>query len=157
MGGFIEAYGPFLGSGDFADASANIDGALVLSVRTTTPEYEGFRVTVASGTAQADYACSAGGALPGSDGCYKSNFSVPASEDFVDVVVPFSSFSDKWSSATGEQTTTCADDSSVCLTADNLAAIQRVGVWAEGKAGEVYLEIESIRAVGAAEARKLEI
>ena len=71
---------------------------------------------------------------------------MPAGDDFVEVSIPFNKFSDKWSSATGEQTTTCADDADVCPTADKLAAIQRVEVWAEGADGEVHLEVLSVSA-----------
>ena len=59
-------------------------------------------------------------------------------------------FSDKWSSATGEQTTTCAEDSSVCPTAAKLAKLQRVEFWAEGAAGLVHLEVQGVFAENAA-------
>ena len=55
-----------------------------------------------------------------------------------------SSFSDKWSSATGVQTKTCADDKDVCPTAANLKKIQRVEIWAEGAAGKAHLDVQSI-------------
>jgi hypothetical protein len=114
--GFIKAQA----SGHFPDVSAFSDGSLVLSVRTTNPEFEGYRVTFVSGAASPSFSCSAGGSLPFSRGCYKQKFSVPAGEDFVDVKIPFNTFSDKWSSATGEQTTTCADDADVCPTAKKI-------------------------------------
>ena len=132
--------------GTFADVSALVDGGLVLKVRTSTPEYTGFKITLVSGTMSASYACSGGGSLPFSRGCYKAAFAVSSSGDFAEVVVPFSSFSDKWSPATGEQTTTCADDADVCLTAKKLASITRVELWAEGADGDVHLEVESIYA-----------
>merc|ERR1711998_562473 len=43
--GFIKASA----DGSFPDASAAIDGDLVLTVRSSTPEYKGFRVAFASG------------------------------------------------------------------------------------------------------------
>jgi apolipoprotein D and lipocalin family protein len=143
--GFIKAQA----SGSFPDVSAFIDGSLVLSVRTTNPEYEGYRVTVVSGATSPSFSCSAGGSLPFSRGCYKEKFSVPAGDDFVDVKIPFNTFSDKWSSATGEQTTTCADDADVCLTANKLAKIQMVELWGEGAGGKVHLEVNSISAENA--------
>jgi len=146
--GFIKA----AADGTFNDASAAIDGDLVLTVRTTTPEYKGFRVSFAAGTTSAAYACSGGGGLPFSRGCFKAQFDVPEGDDFVEVSIPFNKFSDKWSSATGEQTTTCADDSDVCPTADKLAKIERVEVWAEGVDGAIHLEVSDIRAVSAAAA-----
>merc|ERR1711918_245804 len=143
--GFIQAQA----TGQFPDVSAFIDGSLVLSVRTTNPEFEGYRVTFESGAQSPSFSCSAGGSLPFSRGCYKQKFSVPAGDDFVDVKIPFNTFSDKWSSATGEQTTTCADDADVCPTAAKLARIQRVEFWGEGALGKLHLEVESVSAESA--------
>merc|ERR1712025_723614 len=125
----------------------------VLSVRTSTPDYAGYRVTFVSGAVSADFACAAGGSLPLSRGCFKNKFSVPAGSDFVEVKIPFNSFSDKWSSATGEQTTTCADDSDVCPTASKLSKIKRIEFWGEGAPGKLHLEVKSVSAESAAGAR----
>merc|ERR1712227_457714 len=70
--GFIKA----AADGKFPDASSFIDGSLVLQVRTTTPEYEGFRVSFVSGAANPSFSCAAGGSLPLSRGCFKNKFSV---------------------------------------------------------------------------------
>lgn len=143
--GFIKA----AADGEFPDISAFIDGNLVLSVRTSTPGYAGYRVTFVSGAVSANFACAAGGSLPLSRGCFKNKFSVPAGDDFVEVKIPFNTFSDKWSSATGEQTTTCAEDSSVCPTASKLSKIQRVEFWGEGASGKLHLEVQSVSAESA--------
>merc|ERR1719161_2189075 len=140
--GFIKA----AADGRFPDISAFADGSLVLKVRTSTPDYAGYRVSFLSGAASPDFSCAAGGSLPLSRGCFKNKFSVPAGSDFVEVKLPFNSFSDKWSSATGEQTTTCADDASVCPTAAKLKKIQRVEFWGEGAAGKLHLEVKSVSA-----------
>jgi len=146
--GFIEAWA---NDGHFVDASsAGADGDLVLLVRSSTPEYEGFRVTFAAGALSTMFSCSAGGSIIGSRGCFKAKFSVPAGDTFTEVRVPFSSFSDKWSSATGEQTVTCAKDASVCPTAKDLSKIQAIGLWGEGKTGHLHLEVKSISASPAA-------
>jgi hypothetical protein len=143
--GFIKA----AGDGSFPDISDFADGNLVLSVRTSTPEYAGYRVTLVSGAVSVDFACASGGSLPLSGGCYKEKFSVPAGSDFVDVKIPFNTFSDKWSSATGEHNAECADDASVCLTAAKLAKIKRVEFWGEGANGKLHLEVQSISAESA--------
>merc|ERR1711916_266937 len=96
------------------DASAGYGGDLVMKVRSTTPEYTGFKVSVAAG------------------------------DDFSEVRIPLSEFSDKWSSATGELTTLCKDDPSVCPTAEKLKKVQRVAIWGEGAAGKVHVELDSI-------------
>merc|ERR1712217_625965 len=111
--GFIKA----AADGKFPDISDFIDGSLVLSVRTSTPEYKGYRVTFVSGATSASFACAGGGSLPFSRGCFKQKFNVSAGPDFVDVKLPFNTFSDKWSSATGEHTKECSEDNDVCPTA----------------------------------------
>jgi peptide methionine sulfoxide reductase MsrB len=138
--GFIKA----AADGSFPDASSAAGGDLVLRVRTTTPEYEGFRVAFASGTLSAAYACGGGGSLPLSRGCFKAKFSVPAGDEFSEVRIPLRAFSDKWSPATGEQTATCARDEDVCPTPEKLAKIVRVELWAEGALGKAHLEVRSI-------------
>merc|ERR1711976_190186 len=117
--------------------------------RSSTPGYAGYRVSFASGSASPSFSCAAGGSLPFSRGCFKQKFTVPAGADFTEVKLPFNSFSDKWSSATGEQTTTCAQDKDVCPTASKLSSIQRVEFWAEGADGKVHLEVESVYAESA--------
>jgi hypothetical protein len=83
--GFIKA----AADGTFADASAMIDGDLVLTVRSSTPEYKGFRVTFAAGTMSPSYSCAGGGGIPFSRGCFKAKFEVPAGKEFVKVRIPF--------------------------------------------------------------------
>merc|ERR1711894_245241 len=138
--GAISAYA----MGEFNDASMALSGDLVLKVRSSTPDYKGFRISFAAGALNPRYSCSGGGQIPFSGGCFKSTFQVPASDDFVEVRVPFSSFSDHWSPSTGDPTVTCADDPSVCPTNINLGNIQMLQVWAEGVKGDIHLEIESI-------------
>jgi len=140
--GFIKA----AANGKFPDASSALAGSLVLTVRSTTPEYQGFRVSFASGTLAPSYACAGGGSIPLSRGCFKAQFAVTAGDAFQTIKIPFSSFSDMWSPATGKQTKTCAEDKDVCPTAEKLAAIKRLEVWAEGVDGKAHLEIQSIAA-----------
>merc|ERR1712039_365883 len=132
----------------FPDASALANGEVVLTVRTTTPEYKGYRLTLVSGAVSPNFACAGGRSLPFSRGCYKAKFSVPQSSngEFQTVRINQRLFSDLWSSATGEHTKECADDASACLTAAKLAKIQRIEVWAEGVAGKVHLEVQKISA-----------
>merc|ERR1712187_623115 len=115
------------------DASSVAGGDIVLSVRSSTPEYKGFRVTVVSGAISASFACAGGGGLPFSRGCYKAKFFVPQSSagEFQTIRIPLENFSDRWSSATGEHTKECTEDASACLTAQKLSKIQRLEIWAE--------------------------
>jgi lipocalin len=144
--GFIKASA----DGKFPDASSAFGGSLVLTVRSSTPEYAGFRVTFVAGATSPAFSCSAGGSLPLSRGCFKAKFSVPAGSDFTQIKIPFSDFSDKWSSATGEQTTTCAQSADVCPTASKLSKIQRMEFWAEGADGKLQLEVKAVSAEDAA-------
>jgi len=143
--GFIKASA----DGDFADASSAYGGYLILTLRsTTTQTYAGFRVSFASGTESPSYACSGGGSIPLSRGCYKAHFALPASaaNDFVEIRVPFTDFTDLWNPATGEPTTTCAESADACPTAKRLAGIKRIELWAEGVDGAVALDVKSIAA-----------
>merc|ERR1712086_843967 len=144
--GFIKA----AAGGTFADVSSAFGGDLVLSVRSSTPEYKGFHVAFVYGTLSPSYACSGGGSIPLSRGCFKAKFSVAAGDDFSTVRIPFTAFSDTWSPATGEHTKECKDDSGVCPTASGLKNIKRIEVWAEGALGKVHLEVQSIGAEAAA-------
>jgi len=139
--GFIEAHA----DGKFPDISALADGGLVLTVR-SNPAYTGWKVSLASGAHSATLSCAGGGGIPFSRGCYKAPFTLPAGSDFVKVHVPFSSFTDRWNSATGKPTATCEQDKSTCLTAEKLKKIQRVEIMAEAAAGKVHLEVQSIAA-----------
>jgi len=135
--------------GRWPDASAAYGGDLILKVRSSTPDYRGWHVTFNSGSYSAKYSCAGGGSLYFSRGCYKAKFMVPAGEDFSEVRVPFASFSDLWDPKTGEQTKTCAEDSSVCPSEKGLAKIQMLEFMAEGAAGKVHLEVKSISAAPA--------
>merc|ERR1712050_265657 len=115
--GFIKA----AADGNFPDISAFIDGS-------------------------PSFSCAGGGGLPFSRGCFKQKFSVPAGPDFVEVKLPFNTFSDKWSSATGEHTAECSTEKDVCPTADKLSKIQRIEFWGEGAAGKLHLEVKSVSA-----------
>ena len=141
--GFIKASA----DGAFADASAAAGGSLVITARSATA-YGGYRVSVVSGTMAPAYACSGGGQLPLSRGCFKARFNATASTS--EIVVPFAAFSDKWSPATGDHTAECKDEADACLTAEKLAKIARVELWAEGVDGDVDLEVTSIVARPAA-------
>lgn len=145
--GFIEGWAD---DGHYADASGAAGGSLVLTVRSSTPDYAGFRVSFASGALSPNFSCAAGGSIIGSRGCFKAHFAVPstAAGAWATVRVPFADFTDKWSSYTGDATKTCAEDASCCVTAAKLKKIQAMGIWGEGKAGKVHLEIKSIVAEG---------
>jgi len=143
--GFIKA----AADGHFPDISDFINGSLVVSARTSTPDYAGFRVTFVSGTLSPAYSCSGGGSLPFSRGCFKQKFTVPAGSEFVEVKIPFNTFSDKWSPATGEQTEECANNSDVCPTAAMLSGIKRIEFWGEGVAGQLHLEVQRVFAENA--------
>jgi len=143
--GFIKA-ASYSRTGAFNDASDAILGDLILNVRSTTPEYNGFRISVAAGTLSPEYSCASGGSNPLSGGCFKAKYSVPIGKQFSEVRIPFNTFSDHWSPATGEQTITCAEDPKVCPTANDLKDIKSIEIWAEGVKGDVHLEIQSIAA-----------
>merc|ERR1711865_508569 len=83
--GFIKA----AADGKLPDVSDFIGGSLVLKVRTSTPDFAGFRVTFVSGATSPAFSCAGGGSLPFSRGCFKAKYSVPAGADFTEVKIPF--------------------------------------------------------------------
>jgi len=109
----------------FTDISAQ--SRFVIRARSSTPGYAGFKFSFNG---------------------YKADFT--ATSEWSDIVIPFTSFSNKWSGATGEPTKKCSDDASVCPTKEALAKIQDVELWAEGHAGDVTLDIQKITAESAA-------
>ena len=126
--GFIKA----TAHGRFNDASSAILGDLVLLVRSNISDYIGYRVSFGNTwNAFKDF---------------KAGFSISAGEDFSEVRIPFNTFSSEWDPATGDQTVTCAEDPKVCPTADDLARIRRIELWAEGAKGDARIEVKSISA-----------
>jgi len=83
-------------------------------------------------------------------GSYKADFDIPQDGEMHNVFVPWNQFSNKWSPSTGEPTVKCSADPKVCPTKDSLGKIGSVGIWAEGKAGDFHVEIESVTAVATA-------
>ena len=125
----------------FADVSAHINGSLQLKVRSTTPAYEGFKVAFrARGVPM----------LNPTGGSFKAPFALDGPAAQV-VSVPFDQFSYDWSpytgacdtlDPTGVQHHCCtAEEPQYCPTADYLAKITDVEVWAEGTEGDFHLEI----------------
>merc|ERR1719480_141450 len=121
------------------DASSAAGGDLVMMVRSSTPEYTGFKMAFAA-SSLFGIGCTG----PSSRGCYKAPFAVPAGDDFTEVRIPLSEFSDQWNPATGELTTLCKDDPSVCPSASKLKKVQRLAIWAEGVAGKVHIEFDKV-------------
>jgi len=138
--------------GMLSDVSAHINGSLQLLVRSSTPEYKGFRVAFA---AKGIPRTSMFGGMS-----FKAGFEVKGN-DWQLVNVPFDSFSYDWSGYTGrcdtkdpsgafgpgKQHHCCgADHPEVCPTADYLKKISDVEVWAEGVEGDFHIEVKKIQA-----------
>lgn len=137
----------------FADASSCIDGALLIEVRSSTPQYEGFKVAFGAKNATRPRP---GRGVHHAPPSFKAPFRVPAGSEYSIVRVPFSSFSVDWSEytgacdtkdPTGEQHTCCGPaHPEVCPTAAHLAAITSLELWAEGVEGQFALDVKSIAA-----------
>lgn len=113
------------------DASAFIDGGIEIELD-STGNLTQFKAAFGN-KAEHDF------------GSYKADFVVTQGPNTVRI--PFTSFSNKWSSSTGEPTVKCSPEhKSVCPTPHSLATLGSVGVWAEGYAGQFHLEITAIRA-----------
>lgn len=131
----------------YPNVSAMAGGAFVLEVRSLS-SYSTFHFSFASGAHVPKYSCNGGGHPPFSRGCYKAKFTIPSGSDFSQVRLPLADFSDRWTPATGNTFKTCEEDSSTCVTAKQLGAIQLLQVWAEGETGPVHLDVRSISIEG---------
>jgi len=114
--------------------------ALQLIVKSNTA-YDGYRVSFGNAQPKGGKRYAYG---------YKANMEVPTS-DFGKVVIPFTDFTDFWDDATGDAIHTCHENPLYCPDEMTLKDMQIMTIWAEGVAGDVSLEIQSISAVGCAE------
>jgi hypothetical protein len=131
----------------FPDVSEFINGTMQLRVRSSTPDYEGFK-----------FAWAAKGVPKTSQfggGSFKTEFFLQGT-DWQTVTMPMSSFSYDWSGYTGtcdfkdpsgQQHHCCSEDHpEVCPTAEFLSQITDVEVWAEGVKGDFHIEIDWVGA-----------
>lgn len=145
---------------EFADVSGF--ESIALKVRSATPEYKGFRISLGAPGVPNAQGPNFG---PPSDGSYKADFAV-SGNDWQVVEVPLTQFSYDWSSFTGRcdtkdpagfqgegpQHNCCSDsgiepsNSDVCIDSQYLSTINNVQIWAEGVEGEFSLEIEWVGA-----------
>ena len=118
--------------GHFNDVSEAITGDLILNVRSTNPDYRGYRISFGSHFNVFND--------------FKAQFDVPPGDEFSEVRIPFDMFSSKWDPGTGDPIVTCADDPKVCPTSNDLAHIKKIELWAEGVKGNAHFEVKSIEA-----------
>jgi len=131
----------------FKDLSTYSSGSVSLVVRSSTPDYQGFKLDFRAFGAKRHHG---GHELQGS---YKTGFTVPAG-DWTTVNIPLTKFSSDWSDFTGECSTRdpdgyqhqCCTESTpeVCPSASTMTVVDGISVWAEGVAGVYQLEIQSI-------------
>jgi hypothetical protein len=143
---------------------ADIQGfaGIVLKVKSSTPDYQGFKVSFGAPGVPAKKGPAFG---PKLDGTYKAGFFLKGA-DWQVVQVPRGDFSYDWSPFTGKcdtldpttvQHECCPDSGSevsnpdVCVDSKYLSIVNTLQVYAEGVEGEFNLEIESIGATTSAE------
>jgi hypothetical protein len=68
-------------------------------------------------------------------------------DNFGDIYLPFTDFTDFWDDATGDPIYSCQDNSVYCPDVYTLRNMKTMAIWAEGVQGKVSLELQSIRAV----------
>jgi len=134
------------------DASEYLSGGLLLTVRTTTSGYKGFKLTFGSPGTPTHHG---GHEIEGS---FKAKFTVPpsATMEWQKVFLKFEDFSYDWSDYTGDCATKdpdgyqhrcCTKDSlDVCPTAKRLRGINSFNIWAEGAEGDFLLQVKEIAA-----------
>lgn len=111
---------------------------LSFTMKTNTP-YQGYRISFGKEHVNG------GGHASG----YKAGplVNIPTDE-FDQVVIPFTEFSSKWDEATGDITVSCLDDSQYCPNQRWLSNMETISFWGEGVEGDIDLEIQKIEAVG---------
>ena len=126
----------------FPDGSG-FDNVFIVA-RTTTPEYAGFKLSIAGRTLEPQFKS------------YKANFNLTTSSttDFEVVNIPIKSFSKDWSAFTGDCDTKdptgvqhhcCSDEHpEVCADTKTFEKIEQIGLWSEGHAGDFHLEVKAI-------------
>jgi hypothetical protein len=124
--------------GTFPDVASCQALKLVLK---SNVEYDGYRVSFGKVRVQG--------------GGHASGYKAPAltdipSDDFGEVVIPFSEFSSKWDEKTGDIQIKCLDDQQYCPSTEWLSDMQTMSFWGEGVEGEIDLMIKRISAVGCA-------
>ena len=120
------------------DASSHTH--FLIRARSTIP-YKGFKASFAADTLNQQFKC------------FKADFEMKSTGEWEEIAIPFSSFSNNWSSYTGEPITSCPADPSVCPTEKNLRDISQIGFWMEGADGDFFFELASVRAGNATAAR----
>lgn len=135
------------------DAHAFISGGLVLKVRSSTPEYKGFKLKFYSPSIPVHH-----GAHGRGYGSQAQSFKVPASKngEWQSVFLPFHGFSYDWSDFTGDCFTKdpdgfqhrCCDEKNhdVCPTAKQLEGLAQVRIYAEGVEGDFQLDVQEVTA-----------
>lgn len=112
--------------------------ALQIIARSKT-EYAGYRISFGNSHAPGGKFFAFG---------YKANMKDVPTDDFGEITIPFSEFTDFWDDATGEPIHTCEEDSRFCPDEMTLKNVQLLEIWGEGVGGSVDLEIQRIQAVG---------
>jgi hypothetical protein len=74
---------------------------------------------------------------------HKASFKDPGPA-FVNVSMPFTSFSNYWNAATGENIVECSEDAQFCPKPEHLKNLGTISIWAEGVNGEVALTIQEL-------------
>jgi len=145
--GFAKAVGT--PSGDVADISQHLNGSLAFMVRSSTPQYKGYKVAFAA--KDVPKTSIYGG------GSYKASFQL-SGDDWQVVKVPFSSFSYDWSGYTGNCDTKdpgffgrqhhcCSSEHpEVCPKAKYLKSLTEFSIWAEGVQGDFHIEVQWVGA-----------
>ncbi|CAE7792022.1 unnamed protein product [Symbiodinium sp. CCMP2456] len=109
---------------------------IALTVKSAN-DYKGFRFSIGNAHAPGGKFFAYG---------YKSDFNAGPAGQVNTVTLPLTGFTDYWDDATGAAIKTCQDDKIYCPDSKTLKDMRTMGVWAEGVAGAVHLEILNIKA-----------
>jgi hypothetical protein len=125
---------------DFPDVSSCT--SLQVKLRVNDDSYKGYKISFGNAHAPGGTFFARG---------YKANMMNLPTNDFGSITIPFSDFTDFWDDATGEPIHTCLENPLYCPDKATLKNFGSLAIWAEGVAGRVTMEIQSISATGCSE------
>ena len=69
-----------------------------------------------------------------------------------EINIPLSNFTVRWSDLTGDPIVSCQENPDFCPDPKTLRNMKTISIWGEGVAGNIHLEIDSIKAIGCSNA-----
>lgn len=131
---------------------SSCDGGLQFVVKSSTPDYQGFRVSFGKkrppNAFPYIYGFKSNLVLLKNDTNNRRMAAEGGGSGFQTVTIPFDHFTNNWDPGTGDAVITCSQNADFCPDATTKQDLYSIAVWGEGVQGNVDLEIRSVAAYG---------